>query len=186
MKLIQQWKAYVGPKDERVEAESNRIYKVGFIMLSFGLVAYLYCGSALKQAMFMRDMLATGSGSIELTAGDLFLYGWILLTMVVCAVLQCRKGFVDNNRFAEVETFPARYYALTSCFVSVGLGVLAPAIRVLAEFQIRGAEGIMWRDAAIQGIVIAIAMFLALMLVYWAAFKTAQSRRKQLELRLDE
>ena len=28
MKLIQHWEAYRGPKDERVEAETNRIYKV--------------------------------------------------------------------------------------------------------------------------------------------------------------
>lgn len=33
---------YRGPKDERVEAETNRIYKVGFIMLSIGLVLYMY------------------------------------------------------------------------------------------------------------------------------------------------
>lgn len=42
MKLIQHWEAYRGPKDERVEAETNRIYKVGFIMLSIGLVLYMY------------------------------------------------------------------------------------------------------------------------------------------------
>ncbi|EGC89012.1 hypothetical protein HMPREF9404_4146 [Eggerthella sp. HGA1] len=40
--IFQHWEAYRGPKDERVEAETNRIYKVGFIMLSIGLVLYMY------------------------------------------------------------------------------------------------------------------------------------------------
>ena len=89
MKLIQHWEAYRGPKDERVEAETNRIYKVGFIMLSIGLVLYMYYGSALKQATYMRDVMATGTGKVVIASSDLFLYGWVLLTAIVCIVLQC-------------------------------------------------------------------------------------------------
>ena len=186
MKLIQHWEAYRGPKDERVEAETNRIYKVGFIMLSIGLVLYMYYGSALKQATYMRDVMATGTGKVVIASSDLFLYGWVLLTAIVCIVLQCRKGFTDNGRFAEAETFPIGYYALRSCFVSVIVGMLTPAIRVLAEFQILGADGIMWWAAAFPGVFVAVAMFLMLMFLFWTGFKTAQSRRKQLEMRLGE
>ena len=36
LKLVQKWREYAGPKDERLEAESAKIYKIGFVLLSFG------------------------------------------------------------------------------------------------------------------------------------------------------
>lgn len=186
MKLIQQWKAYVGPKDERVEAESNRVYKLGFIMLSFGVLVYMYYDWSLKQAVYMRDVLANGTGRIELTTADLFLYGWFALTMIIGMVLLIRKGFGDDNRFAEVEKFPTGYYALVSVAFVVGVDVLATAIRILAEFQVLGAEGIMWSSVAFGSVFALVAGIPLFLLGYWISFSTAQSRRKQLELRFDE
>lgn len=186
VKVAQRWKTYVGPQDERVEAESNRIYKVGFVMLSFGVLVYMYYDWSLKQAMYMRDVLANGTGRVELTTADLFLFGWVLLTMVVGAVPLCRKGFADDNRFAEAEKFPTGYYVLVSIVSVICVDVLAAAIRIAAEFQVLGAEGIMWSSVAFGGaflIIVGIPFFL---LVFWTSFKTAQSRRKQLELRFDE
>ena len=31
LKLVQKWREYAGPKDERLEAESAKIYKIGFV-----------------------------------------------------------------------------------------------------------------------------------------------------------
>ena len=45
MKIVQKWREYAGPKDERLEAENAKIYTFGFILLSFGMLAltiYLY------------------------------------------------------------------------------------------------------------------------------------------------
>lgn len=186
MKFDQQWRACAGPKDERVEAESNRVYKLGFVMLSFGVLVYLYYDWSFKQAMCMRDVLANGTGRMEFTTADLFLYGWFALTMVVGMVLLVRKGFGDDNRFAEVEQFPIGHYALASIVFVVCVDVLATAIRILAEFQVLGAGEITWPAVAFGSVfafVVGIPLFL---LGYWISFKTAQSRRKQLELRFDE
>ena len=34
MKLAQKWREYAGPKDERLETENAKIYKLGFMLLS--------------------------------------------------------------------------------------------------------------------------------------------------------
>lgn len=186
MKFAQQWRACASPKDERVEAESNRVYKLGFVMLSFGVLVYLYYDWSLKQAMWMRDVLANGTGRMEFTTADLFLCGWFALTMIVGMVLLVRKGFGDDNRFAEVEQFPIGHYALTSIAFTVAVDVVATGLRVLAEFQVLDAGEIMWPAVAfgsVLALVVGIPLFL---LGYWVAFKSAQSRRKQLELRFDE
>ena len=41
MKLAQKWREYAGPKDERLEAENAKIYKLGFMLLSFGMLTLL-------------------------------------------------------------------------------------------------------------------------------------------------
>ena len=41
MKIVQKWREYAGPKDERLEAENAKIYTFGFILLSFGMLALL-------------------------------------------------------------------------------------------------------------------------------------------------
>ena len=154
MKIIERWREHRGSVDERVEAESNRVYKLGFVMLSFGVLVYLYYDWSLKQAMCMRDVLANGAGRMEFTSADLFLYGWFALTMIVGMVLLVRKGFGDDNRFAEAEQFPIGYYAIASIAfaVAVAVDVLTTGLRVLAEFQVLGAGEIMWPAVAFGSI----------------------------------
>ena len=38
LKIVQKWREYAGPKDERLEAENAKIYKIGFALLSFGML----------------------------------------------------------------------------------------------------------------------------------------------------
>ena len=38
LKIVQKWREYAGPKDERLETESAKIYKIGFVLLSFGML----------------------------------------------------------------------------------------------------------------------------------------------------
>ena len=146
MKIIERWREHRGSVDERVEAESNRVYKLGFVMLSFGVLVYLYYDWSLKQAMCMRDVLANGAGRMEFTSADLFLYGWFALTMIVGMVLLVRKGFGDDNRFAEAEQFPIGYYAIASIAFAVAVDVLTTDwCCVLAGMTYSVARGeIMW------------------------------------------
>ena len=41
MRLAKKWREYAGPKDERLEAENAKIYKLGFMLLSFGMLMLL-------------------------------------------------------------------------------------------------------------------------------------------------
>lgn len=41
MKLARKWREYAGPKDERLEAENAKICKLGFMLLSFGMLMLL-------------------------------------------------------------------------------------------------------------------------------------------------
>ena len=42
LKIVQKWREYAGPRDERLEAENAKIYKIGFALLSFGMLAILF------------------------------------------------------------------------------------------------------------------------------------------------
>ena len=41
LKIVKKWREYAGPKDERLEAENAKIYKIGFVLLSFGMLMIL-------------------------------------------------------------------------------------------------------------------------------------------------
>lgn len=42
LKIVQKWREYAGPKDERLEAENAKIYKIGFYLLSWGMLMILF------------------------------------------------------------------------------------------------------------------------------------------------
>lgn len=64
--------------------------------------------------------------------------------------------------------------------------MLTTAIRVLAEFQVLGVEGVVWPWVAISGLIVVVVGVPLFVLGFWIAFKVAQGRRKQLETRLGE
>ena len=75
------------PKDERVVAETNRIYKAGYMILTFGILVDLY----------LQFSSVNGSGfsvrPVEL--------GIFMLAQIACLVMMVRKGLADDNRYAE-------------------------------------------------------------------------------------
>ena len=80
------------PKDERVVAETNRIYKAGYMILTFGILVDLY----------LQFSSVNGSGfsvrPVEL--------GIFMLAQIACLVMMVRKGLADDNRYAEADVFP--------------------------------------------------------------------------------
>ena len=63
MNLVKRWNEYMGPKDERLEAVSNRCAKVGFMILLIGSVICCYYGMMLDQVALTTDTaLATAVG----------------------------------------------------------------------------------------------------------------------------
>ena len=56
--LVRKWHEYVGPKDERLEAEEAKVYKTGFMLLSIGtlvLLIYIYQLMAQQVAWIHKD-----------------------------------------------------------------------------------------------------------------------------------
>lgn len=188
MKLIEQWRAYVGPVDERVEAESNRIYKIGFIMLAFGLLVALGYDTMVRQIAWMREIDMTGSGAMQFDMFHVMVVSWLLLTCLVCAVLQSRKGFADDgNRFSETDRFPGGYFALVSGLAAVVAGVLIALLRVLAELQVLGSVGAStWLIAAVLGLSTSVLLFVLLATAFYVSFRAAKSRRRAIEALLDD
>ncbi|MFR1640659.1 MAG: hypothetical protein ACLSVD_16880 [Eggerthellaceae bacterium] len=181
MNLIEQWKAYQGPKDERIEVEMNRIYRTGFLMLTGGYVVYLYYSLALGQAQMMADMEATGTGSMTFDLPSMLLFAWFMVVMLCCAARQVRKGFVDDGRFAETDVFPGGYFSLVAGLAAVSAGLLAALVRMLAMFQV-GATCDWWLSAtlvgsALVGTFVAILVFGSCLLAFYLSFRAAKTRR---------
>ena len=87
MKLIRK------AKDERVVAEINRIYKVGFYFLTAGILADL-----VLQALGISVQNETIGGAVNLVE-----FAVVMLAQLFCLVLMARKGMMDDNAFAEAE-----------------------------------------------------------------------------------
>lgn len=106
MKIVQKWREYAGPKDERLEAENAKIYEFGFILLSFGMLALLAYEIIAQQVAWVHNG-ANDAFHLFASPVDAAMYAWLFIVMLICAVLQTRKGYVDTNRFGNRE--PSRW-----------------------------------------------------------------------------
>ena len=55
LKLVQKWREYAGPKDERLEAENAKIYKIGFVLLSFGMLMIFFYQFIARQVAWVHS-----------------------------------------------------------------------------------------------------------------------------------
>lgn len=181
MGLLEKWKSYVGPKDERIEAENNRIYKIGFIMVMGGYVVSLYYSMMLKQIAMLNELEASGQATLVFEAPGVLFNVFFIVTCLVCVVLQCRRGFTDSNRFGEAEVFPSGYYGLISGVAAVSTGLMAGLLRALAEFQLSSRYGISWAADVFVGVSLAVMLFVLLYGSFYLTFRAAKRRRETLE-----
>ena len=151
--------------DERVALEVNRIYKVGYLILTFGIALDI-----LLQAWSGR------TGEISLRPVEL---GVFLLAQIVCLVMMVRRGLGDDNQYAEADVFPLRYNAKVG-FVS-GL-----AVAVLFTVQRLWSGKLDGVDAVQQAIVLAICFVLfvvatgvGIVLAQYLVFRLAKRRRQK-------
>ena len=56
LKLIKQWHSYVGPTDERLEKESCKIYRTGFLLLTSGMLLYFIYGLTADQVAWVHNI----------------------------------------------------------------------------------------------------------------------------------
>ena len=184
--LKEQWDSYVGPKDERLVAEENRLYaKLARALLVIGLVSVFY-GNALHRAAGMfGDPAIKGK-----------LYGAFPSEMVLCIgiIIVCtwytssltKQGVISDNRFAEVDSFPAGYFALCSALGALAAFVGAFVVEALAQAQFAGFGGVYWAANAAMAAIFAIVVFVACMVGFWLYFRDAKRNRRRIEAELGE
>ena len=120
-------KLFPKAKDERVVAEINHIYKIGFHVLSFGILVDI-----ILQAVGIRfEGTTMGDSSINLLEFAVVMLSWIL-----CTVLMGRKGMMDDNAYAEADRS-----VVNSVFQWCGLGVHERAVYPAGSCQPNGFHG---------------------------------------------
>ena len=109
-------KLFPKTKDERVVAEINRIYKIGFFFLTFGILL-----DVVLQAIGIRlEGTTMGDSSINLLE-----FGILLAAQLVILLMMNRKGLMDDNAYAEADRYPWKHYlgVYNTVLQRCGLGV---------------------------------------------------------------
>lgn len=151
--------------DERVALEVNRIYKVGYIILTVGIAL-----DTLLQAWSGR------MGEISLRPIEL---GTFLLAQIVCLVMMIRRGLGDDNQYAEADVFPLRYNVKVG-FVS---GVIIAVLFIVQRLWSGKLDGV---DAVQQAMILAICFVsfvvvtvVGIVLAQYLVFRLAKRQRKK-------
>ena len=175
------WRARVrGPQDERLVAESNRIYAKGFAGLAFVCCMVFLYQTMLEQVSCVEEVpLYTNVGQ-RLLSPSLLLIAGMVAVCVTCLSLQCKKGFVDTGRFGEADRFAAEYYLACSGAFGAVLMLVMAGLRIVAEWQIVGFDNILWLPDLAVGAVFGMMGFALLTLAFYLTFLDAKRNRQKL------
>ena len=145
LKLVQKWREYAGPKDERLEAESAKIYKIGSVLLSFGMLMIFFYQFIARQVAWVHSDASEMPHGFA-TPFEAAMYLWLVLVMLICAGLQTRKGYVDTNRFGQTEYLPVGYFLLLSGLSGAAFALVIAAMRcTLRRRSCRSKASFGWR-----------------------------------------
>lgn len=86
LKIVQKWREYAGPKDERLEAENAKIYKIGFYLLSWGMLMILFYEILVRQVAWVHSD-ASEIPHLFATPFEAAMYAWLVIVMFICTVL---------------------------------------------------------------------------------------------------
>lgn len=185
LKLVQKWREYAGPKDERLEAENAKIYKVGFMLLSFGMLMILFYEILARQVAWVHSDVSEMPHLFS-TPAEAAMYAWFVIVMLICVVLQTRKGYVDTNRFGQTEHLPVGYFLLVCGISGVTSTLVIAAMRCIAEVQIVPFEDVFWAANLATGAVCGVMIFITTFAALCATFFSAKKRRAKLEAEFDD
>lgn len=166
-------KLFYKAKDERVVAEINRIYKIGFHLLSFGILADI-----LLQAIGVR---LEGSTVVD-SSINLIEFAVLMLAWALSLFLMSRKGLMDDNAFAEADRFPLKIY--------LAQGVLAGSVAAIVVSAVQFVSGAAWVSMGVPYMLLAFAsqlifmvpaVTILLLLITWVSFRYARERRRKTE-----
>lgn len=145
LKLVQKWREYAGPKDERLEAENAKIYKIGFVLLSFGMLMIFFYQFIARQVAWVHSDASEMPHGFA-TPFEAAMYLWLVLVMLICAVLQTRKGYVDTNRLGKPSIFLLDIFCLSAVLAAQRSRLLLPQCAVsLRRRSYRSKASFGWR-----------------------------------------
>lgn len=184
-KLIAQWEAYVGPKDERIVAEENRAYsKLAKALLAISIVAAYY-DNALRRAASMFNDSALGSKYLDAFPPHLVLSIGIVISCALFSSSLTKKGIIASNRFAEVDHCPTDYFALCSGMGAAAILVCCFVVECLAQAQFVGLAGVYWIANLCIGCVVATLVFILSLAAMVLDYRHARKNLNRIEAELD-
>ncbi len=187
MSLIKKWETYMGPKDERLVAESNRIMRIGYTILLAGTALALYYGLMLTQVASTTDTpIFTALGERVFPLDKVLLIVFVLGTFIPCGMFMRSGITTERNRYAQVDYVPWNYVVQMSLLCALIIGVLSAGMRIVAEIQIVGLGQVAWIGDIAMGFVFAGMGFAIGMVAISASFKAAIENRKKLDEELDD
>ena len=173
-----------GPRkemDERIVAESNRIYKTGFWLLVAGYGLYVWHSFMLSQVAFANELTPDFQ-----TAVSPFLNSWFMLVFVVVGFMLARKGIFASADLDQHELFPVERCLSVSFGSAAAVLVFATLMRALAEFELMGLEGVNWFYDVVIACVFAMEVFVAALVCFAVSYMFAKRRRRRLEADYDD
>lgn len=162
-------------KDERVVAEMNRIYKVGYLMMSAGI---------LIDVMMQLTTLHLDEAGAGIVFRPIEL-GVLLLTQIVCLGMMVRKGFMDDGRFAEAERFPKRHYALCALGTGALAALVCAGLRVLTLSSWTHGAQAFWLVIGILALSVTVLTGALTYAAQYVCFVLARKRREKLAAKMD-
>ena len=187
MHLIRKWNEFMGPKDERLEAEEGKAVKASAYILLAGSLLTLWYAVSLNQVAYTTDSpLLTPLGESVVAVQ------WPLLATIFAAgmaggLIQIRSGVVSaRTRYAEVDRIPWDFVSVVAFLCGVAVGVLACVMRILAEVQIVGVENVSCLGDVAMGVVFFGMAFVLAFIFMALSLHGAIARRKELEQQMED
>lgn len=145
LKIVQKWREYAGPKDERLEAENAKIYKIGFVLLSFGMLMIFFYQFIARQVAWVHSDASEMPHGFA-TPFEAAMYLWLVLVMLICAGLQTRKGYVDTIVLGKPSIFLLDISCLSAVLAAPRSRLLLPQCAVsLRRRSYRSKASFGWR-----------------------------------------
>lgn len=173
-KIAQKLGYRVAPRDERIEAQLGKSYKVGF-MIMFSL---LLCDIYLQ---FIAIQYANSSGSymLDLQIRPLELAA-VFVSVLVMTLMQTHWGIFDRNPiYNETPTFPWGYCCSVSGLIALAVLLLTAGGRMYQEIVHVGWEHVTWIGDVAMGFVFAVEAFCIALFVCYLMWRSARRHQTQ-------
>lgn len=163
-------KVWRATDDERLMAESGRIYRVGFWVLAVGILLDVLMKTAVYLPAWVEEGIFPLLGLESLV---------LVAALVLCALLAAGRGILTLGADPEAERFPARHYALVSLGIGLGLSVVSLLLRVIFHPGWEFDTGALVLVFGLVVLFVTGITFLVCFATLYLLFRVAKRRRRQ-------